>query len=180
MKLKQISFGKKIVISGYIYGTEMKKIGFGLYLLLCCSCGYFQKEKVSEDELVGRKMAEINMNEVDVYPLFEGCDETASKVSQKHCFENNMTAVLANALALQPITVSEDINDTVYVYFIIDNTGKINFKRTEKSEHINRLLPALDSILQAKIDSLPNIFPAQKQGIKVASKCKLPLVINSH
>lgn len=157
----------------------MKKICVLIAVMICCSCQWLGKQTPSEKELVDQKMAGINMNEVDVYPLFPECDETASRFSQKKCFESHMVNIFATMLASQTITVTEDINDTVYVYFIIDNTGKINFKRTEKSVRMEEMLPALDSLLQAKTDSLPAIFPAQKQGVKVASKCKLPIIIST-
>ncbi|GLB52610.1 hypothetical protein NBRC110019_16500 [Neptunitalea chrysea] len=125
-------------------------------------------------------MAEINMNEVDVYPLFEDCDETSNKQLQKICFEDHLRTLFNDLLAAHKFTVEEDINDTIYLYFVVDNTGKIQYRRTEKNSKLNLLLPNIDSLLEAQTKELPTIYPAQKQGIKVASKCKLPIIINSH
>ncbi|WP_143106440.1 hypothetical protein [Pustulibacterium marinum] len=124
-------------------------------------------------------MAELNMNEVDVYPMFEDCDENQPKQIQKQCFEGEIAAFYAGILSQQQFVVEDDINDTVYVYFLIDKTGIISLQKIEKSALIAQALPQLDSLLQKKTDSIPTIFPAQKQGIKVASKFVLPIIVNS-
>lgn len=157
----------------------MKPICAILCLLCCCSCELFQTKTVSEAALVDQKMAEINMKEVDVYPMFPDCDEKASKFAQQKCFESQIAAVYAQVLAQQHFVVEDDISDTVYVYLLIDKNGEILFQKTEKSDSIAMMLPQLDSLLQKKTDSLPHIFPAQKQGIKVASKFVLPIVVSS-
>ncbi|GLB48470.1 hypothetical protein [Neptunitalea lumnitzerae] len=124
-------------------------------------------------------MAEINMNDVDVYPLFQGCDETSTKTAQKNCFEAHLATYFSEIFNTSEVTVTEDITDTIYVYFIIDNTGNIQFQKAAKSTQINTMFPQLDSLLKAKTATLPTVYPAQKTGIKVASKCKLPIIINT-
>ena len=72
--------------------------------VLCCffllqSCDWMastesKTQKIVEDELRG-----IDWNEVDQYPLFEGCDETAAKQEQRQCFENTLLQNLGMTLA---------------------------------------------------------------------------------
>lgn len=51
--------------------------------------------------------------------------------------------------------------------------------KMESNAYINTYFPSLDSLLKVKSEVFPVIHPALKQGIKVASKCKLPIVISS-
>lgn len=157
----------------------MKNKAYLLLSLLCCSCNFLEKSKVSEEELVQQKMAEINLNEVDAYPLFNDCDENQSKDIQKQCFEQHITALFSQLIANQQFEVEEDIHDTLYIYLKVDREGKIFYEKSEKSNVLAHAFPKLDSILSAETALLPNIYPAKKRSIQVATKFKLPIIINS-
>jgi hypothetical protein len=47
----------------------------------------------------------------------------------------------------------------------------------ESSKSIRKILPKLDSLLKSSIGKLPKIFPANKRGIPVTSKYRLPISI---
>lgn len=40
----------------------------------------------TQEAMVAKQLAAIDMNEVEKYPLFDHCDETASRITQKKMF----------------------------------------------------------------------------------------------
>lgn len=45
----------------------------------------------TQEAMVAKQLAAIDMNEVEKYPLFDHCDETASRITQKKCFEETLS-----------------------------------------------------------------------------------------
>ncbi len=146
-------------------------------LSMFLSCDFFDVKKKKQEELIQKNMKDINFNEVDQFPLFENCDETLVKSEQQSCFEQEMHQYFSAVLQKHHFTVSSAVNDTVFLHFSIDNKGAISFLETQKSEQISKELPELDSIFKVETHQLPQIFPAVKRGIPVATKYKLPIII---
>ncbi|UNY99426.1 hypothetical protein MQE36_03565 [Zhouia spongiae] len=122
-------------------------------------------------------MKNINWNEVDQYPLFEACDETADKESQKKCFQLTFIEQVFTTLKNNHIVVHKSMNDTVMVQILVSNTGQISIDSIEKTPEITRQIPQLDSLLQQSIEKLPKLYPALKRDIPVGTKIKLPIVL---
>ena len=70
---------------------------FLMVLVLCgfISCDFFESKDKKTQKLVDQELLEIDFNDVDDYPLFDDCDETATKEQQKSCFEDRLTSHLA-------------------------------------------------------------------------------------
>lgn len=149
-----------------------------LLIILCVSCDIFGG-KPSKEELVNREMQSINWNEVDQYPLFEACDETADKTQQRRCFQTTFTNQVFETLQNNHIVVHKSLNDTVKVHMLISNTGTIKITGIEKTDVINKQIPQLDSIINESLKQLPKLYPAIKRDIPVSTKIKLPIVLKA-
>ena len=68
----------------------MKYIVVVYILLICYACNKEAYKKVDANELAKTKLSALDLSEVDRYPLFETCDETLSKASQKYCYEQGL------------------------------------------------------------------------------------------
>ena len=60
---------------------------------------------------------------------------------------------------------------------LIDAKGKIILDSMHSTENIKNQLPALDSVLAITVDNLPRVFAANKRGVPVATKYRLPILI---
>lgn len=146
-------------------------------MLACNNRG--EREKPSTDKLVEDEIRNINWNEVDQYPLFGTCDETAAKVQQKACFEETFVRYLYAGIEDQQVVMHGSVDDTIYVRFLISGTGKISVAEIEQKEKWEKHVPALDSIVETSLQKMPPLHPALKRNIPVATKYRLPVVLQS-
>lgn len=144
-----------------------------------------EKEQIKQaklDSIANAKLASIDMNDVDTYPIFKGvCVDTLSKEEQKKCFENHFTKVLHERLVGEKQEVTEMFTDTISVSIKVDNTGKIVLEKTLAKDKTKELLPTLDEDLADNLDEIStvnSIQPATKQGINVATQFTVPIVVN--
>ena len=155
----------------------MRNFGFFLFCLLFISCEYFGFKESNKEDIIEREMKSINWNDVDKYPLFDNCDETASKTVQKECFQITLTKYVLNSLSQNSIEVRENMNDTVYVHLLISNEGLVSILKIEKSDKVTEQIPQLNRYIATSIQSLPTIHPALKRNIPVSTKFKIPIVL---
>ncbi len=150
--------------------------------LLCAfvSCDFFESQDKKARELVNQEMRNIDWNEVDIYPLFESCDETLPKQDQKACFENELVSHFAATLKEFEYILDADISPTVYVDFVVDGTGKITVLDIEKDNKIDLQMPEFDGIIIQSLKGLPEISPALKRGIPVRTKFRIPIVLGGN
>lgn len=174
--------------SGHFFFTvlqyDFKRCGF-LHILIgvvlsgmVASCNR-SKEKIAADQLVRDEIENINWNEVDRYPLFDTCDETASKEQQKQCFERTFIEHLYTGIADQQVVMHGRVSDTVYIRFLIANTGKVSVSEIEQNERLEKRLPNLDSIVDFSLQKMPGVHPALKRNIPVTTKYRLPIVLDA-
>lgn len=149
-----------------------------LILFLCvCSCDYFEKKKVTSQEILKEDLQTFNWNEVDEYPTFKSCDTSSTKEQRKQCFEATLIAHITSQLAQEKIVVTKDINDTVVINFLISEKGQLNVLSIKNSDSIKSQIPEIDSFLRQSLNALPKILPAFKRGQPVKTEFKLPVVI---
>lgn len=141
------------------------------------SCDYFNSKKVSPDEIVRKEIKSINWNDVDRYPLFETCDETATRDEQKDCFQQEFVSHFYKTLKNHQLVVRRNIRDTVKVHLLIDNRGEISIVSINKSETTEKLLPALDGLMELTVSRLPKVYPALKRDIPVSTRVVMPVVL---
>lgn len=154
-------------------------------LALCCSfflllsCDWLatpesKTRKMVEDELRG-----IDWNDVDQYPLFDGCDETASKAEQRLCFESTLMQNLGMSLQDFRFTSKTDLQSTIYIDFLVEATGEIQVVEMENDSALHGQIPEFREILIRSLRNMPRPEPALKRGMPVRSRFRLPLEITT-
>lgn len=152
--------------------------------VLCClclfaSCDWLSSKEEKVQKLVDEGIRDIDWNDVDHYPLFEVCDETASKTKQKECFEANVLSHFSAILSDFEFVLDKDLNDTIYVDFIMDHEGLIAVLEVEKNPIVQSQIPEFETIITQSLKTLPKVAPALKRGIPVKAKFRIPIVINT-
>lgn len=154
-----------------------------LGILCCCfllqSCDWMastesKTQKIVEDELRG-----IDWNDVDQYPLFEGCDETAAKLEQRMCFENTLLQNLAMSLQEFHFMTESELETTIYLDFLVDNQGVITVVNIDKNPVLEAQLPQFSGIITKGLKSMPNPAPALKRGVPIKTRFRLPLQVTT-
>lgn len=155
----------------------MKPILFLFILLFATSCSYFEKKKVSSEDLLEEELQTFNWNEVDTYPTFSNCDSITSKVENKACFQNTLLSHVNHFLGQQNIVVSEDVNDTIRLKIIIDNKGVLKVESIDFKSETATQIPEIDSLLRRSLKGIPKIYPAIKRGQQVTTAFELPVIV---
>ncbi|MFD2588534.1 hypothetical protein ACFSQJ_16485 [Croceitalea marina] len=151
-----------------------------LYLLaVLTSCNYFQSQEKQTDQLINDKLLAIDWNDVDAYPLFENCDESANKQVQKECFQETMLNYFSSAFDDVEFEVENDINDTLYIDFLIDEHGFMTVLEIQEKDSIKKAVPELTTELSQRLNNLTTVAPALKRGTPVSIKFRLPIVLNT-
>lgn len=147
---------------------------FLIFLLtLLSSCESFFQKKIHSEDILREQEQTIQWNEVDTFPIFEGCDELASKSLQRACFEQYVSKQLTSKISGE-FRYYKAFSDTLYLNFLINETGGISVEKIESTNQ-NRLL---DSLIRQSIIELPKLYPAQKRDVPVACRLRLPLIVN--
>lgn len=157
----------------------MRKLLILSCLYLLSSCNLFTSTEEKTQRLVEKELQAINWNDVDQYPLFDDCDETMSKSAQKECFENTLLLHFSMILQEFEFILDKDVEEVVYVDFLVDKEGKISVLNIDKNSIIQEQIPEFDGIISRSLKSLPALGPALKRGIPVNAKCRIPIILNS-
>lgn len=155
----------------------MRKVMFFLGLMWITSCNYFNVKKTSSEAILNEELKTFNWNEVDEYPVFKSCDTSINKSQKEKCFETTLLQSMINKLYQNEIVVSQDIYDTIFVEFKVDDKGTLEITQAQIDTLIIAEIPEIEAYLYESIDSLPEIYPAIKRGQQVTTKFKLPLII---
>ena len=154
---------------------------FGILLGLCLvSCEWFTSRETKTRKLVEEEIRSINWNEVDQFPLFEACDETASKPEQQECFQNTLVMHLGMALQDFEFRSDQPLEDILYVDFLVDSQGGISILSIEENKLLSAENPEFERIISGTLRSLPRLQPALKRGIPVTARFRIPLVIQTN
>ncbi|MGB5388271.1 MAG: hypothetical protein WBN20_15935 [Eudoraea sp.] len=157
----------------------MRKLLILSCLCLLSSCDLFTSTEVKTQQLADKELQAINWNDVDQYPLFDVCDEAVSKSAQRECFENTLLLHFSKTLEEFEFILDNDVEERVYVDFIVNKDGKVAVLNIEKNRIIQEQIPEFDGIISRSLKSLPPVEPALKRGIPVNTKCRIPIVLNS-
>lgn len=155
----------------------MKQLSCILICLLVTSCNYFDVKKTSPEVILENELLTFNWNEVDEYPMFESCDDSASKEDKKQCFQNTLTDIIAEKLQRDTLVVTQDINDTVYINFEISKEGILSLLTIKADSITLREIPNIKELLHKSVDSLPKIYPAIRRSQQVKTAFTLPVII---
>lgn len=152
---------------------------WGMLLVFCVftSCDWITSKEAKTQKLVEDEMRSIDWNDVDQYPLFEGCDETASKVDQRLCFENALLQNLGMTVQDFQFRTDRDIEFTINLEFFIDQSGQISVIEIEENSELDDQLPEFRKVISMGLNQMPRPAPAIKRGIPVRTRFRLPLQI---
>jgi hypothetical protein len=157
----------------------------GLLLLQSCD-DFIQRNLPSAESIASERIDTINWNQVDRFPLFESCDEMASKESQRQCFEVTFSTHILKALESENIVVKRTVNDTVILDLKVDHEGVVSILKIAQSDMVAREIPLLRDYFNTSLKKLPKIFPALKnaasknntQTVPVGMRFSLPVIIH--
>ena len=150
-----------------------------LLLLFVVSCTSWETKKVSTEELLHQKWEAVSLNEVGEYPSFKVCDTTQDRLNHKRCFENTIQGVLVNELAINELVVTQAINDTVWIDFVINEKGTFCLDSLRISQAVRKEVPLLEAWIQDAVVQLPEARPATKRDLPVKAKFKIPVVLKA-
>lgn len=150
-------------------------------LVLCgfTSCNLFESKEEKTQKLVEQELHHIDWSNVDYYPLFSDCDETASKAQQKTCFEEKLVFHLSVDLQEFQLISEAKIKDVVFLDFIVESDGSISIINIENQEIFGNQMEDFNARVVKSLNSLPRIEPALKRGIPVRAKFRIPIFLNS-
>lgn len=152
--------------------------------LFCCfflllSCDWLATPESKTQKLVEDELRSINWNDVDQYPLFDGCDETAPKTEQRLCFENTLLQNLAMNMGDFNLTSEKDIQTVIHIDFLVDKSGEIQVVQMENDSVLQEQLPEFREVIIRGLRSMPKPAPALKRGVPVRSRFRLPLELTT-
>ena len=143
------------------------------------SCQYFESEKISSETFYEQEVEAINWGSVDQYPLFPECEGLSDKSEQLECFTRILSGKLEEAVGSGVPALPDSVQDTIYLYFSVSETGELSLREITSDAEITRRAPKLDSMIKAKISETKLVAPAYKRGIPVKSEFTMPLIIMS-
>lgn len=147
--------------------------------LSLASCTDLQLKKIPAETYFAQKWKAIDLNDVEIYPTFDFCDELASKEVLKACFENEVTKTFYEALSAHQILVSEELRDTLYIGFIVNEKGIYCIDSLHISDTILKAIPELEPWIHDACEQLPKAYPARIQNIPVKTRFKIPLILQT-
>lgn len=156
----------------------MKKAVVALSLLLLGSCQYFDKKVPSEEELLQKRRAEINMDEVSSYPSIGECDSVMDKEQKKECFFSSMTRLVQERLDADTLLLLYPEIDTIQLKVTIFPDATLAFETEYPKDSVGYDRTKIDSLLRSRLSDFPAVEPASKEGIPVKSQFILPVIIN--
>lgn len=155
----------------------MNKILSLTLVFLCVSCQYFDKQVPSEEELLQKRLKEINWKEVTVFPSVAECDSILDKEQKKDCFFQFISQLIQAKIAPDSLTVPSKSIDTIDVKVTVFADSNITFEPLFTSDSTSYNKVKLDSVIKSRLVDFPKIEPAQKEGIPVKTQFILPVII---
>ncbi|NRD21865.1 hypothetical protein HNV10_01340 [Winogradskyella litoriviva] len=155
----------------------MNRIVCLLILLFATSCNYFEKKKVTPEDLLEEELQTFNWNDVDTYPTFSSCDSLTAKEESKICFQNTLVTNVNQFLAEQNIVVVNDVFDTIKLNIIIDKSGLLEIESMKIQPETVQEIPQIENLLRESLKSVPKIFPAIKRGQQVTTAFEFPIIV---
>ncbi|WP_026711738.1 hypothetical protein [Flavobacterium filum] len=149
---------------------------FFLFFFLV-SCQYFEKSIPSEEELLQKRLKEINWNEVTNYPSVAECDSILDKEQQKACFFNYLFTIIHQKMASDSLSTPTKIMDTLDVRVTIFPDATLSFEPIFKKDSVSYDKQKIDSLIKTRLTDFPKIEPALKEGIPVKTQFILPVII---
>ncbi|RCW92362.1 energy transducer TonB [Winogradskyella arenosi] len=117
-------------------------------------------EEVEED-------IEVPFALIEKVPQFPGC--TGNNAELKACFERKMQAHLQKNFRYPDAAADLDIQGKVYVFFIIDKTGRVTKIKSRGPDQL------LEAEAERIISLLPKMIPGQQRDMAVSMPYSVPI-----
>ena len=140
-------------------------------------CQYIDKQIPSEQELLEKKLGEINWNEVDEFPSVASCDSITDKEQKKQCFFQYLTELIQMKLSSDTLAVRYPQLDTIEVKVTVLPNATLEFE-TQLADSLSYDRQTIDSIIKSRLVDFPEIQPALKRGIPVRTQFVLPVILD--
>lgn len=141
------------------------------------SCEWKQRTDTLTRELVEAELKTIDWNQLDQFPLFNSCDETASKAMQQECFQTTLITHLSMAFQVVEMHSTSDGQDTIFVDFKVDSLGIITVMDITGNPMATDENIDFQEFVSQSLKQLPRLHPPLKRGIPVVAQFRIPLVI---
>lgn len=155
---------------------------FLFIFLICClwSCKNFETKKLSSEAIVEEEMQHIDWKNLDSYPSFQYCEkEYQTTEDKKQCFKEEISKHIFEVLAQHEVALKDSIREVLELKIRISSQGDPTLEKVKISRKLIEQIPELENWLHDAIESLPEIYPAEKRGVNVSAEFKLPMVIQS-
>jgi len=153
----------------------MKRVFSLIPVLIFASCQSFDRKVPDEDELLQKRLDEINWNEVSAYPSLPECDSILDKERKKECFFSGISKLVQERLDVEPLAALNPDLDTLEVTVTVFPDATVLFYSDSTAYNSIKI----DSILQSQFADFPKVEPAQKEGVPVKSRFILPVVLRA-
>lgn len=155
----------------------MKKIAVLSLLMFMCSCRFFDGQVPNEEELLQKRLKEINWKEVSSYPSIAECDAIMDKELKKDCFFAQMTQLIQQKLDIDTIALMYPDVDSINVKVTVFSNATLRFE-PQMPPNANYNMSEIDSIIKARLVNFPPVVPAQKEGVPVTTQFILPVILD--
>lgn len=156
----------------------MRKILLLFLFLIVASCQWFARKAPDEDELLQKRLGEINWKEVSTYPTLAECDAITDEQQRKECFFSSMTKLVQEKLASDSLAILYPETDTIQVKVTVYPDATLQFEPQFPQDSVAYNKVKIDSVLKARLTDFPKVEPAQKHGIPVTTQFILPVILN--
>ncbi|MNK14935.1 hypothetical protein D3C87_330680 [compost metagenome] len=156
----------------------LKKATVLLFLVLLSSCRFFDGQVPDEEELLKKRLQEINWKEVSSYPSIGECDAITDKEMRKECFFSSMVRLVQEKLDIDTIALMYPEIDTIEVKVTVFSNASLKFEPQISRDSVLYDTVKIDSILKARLVDFPKIEPAQKEGVPVTTQFILPVILD--
>ena len=143
------------------------------------SCSWLRSKEERTQKIAEKELLAIDWNEVDHYPLFPSCDESAPKENQQECFEGQVLNHISKSFDDQNFVFETDLEDSVYVDFLVNKQGRFQVSEIEQNPELLERMPDLYRIINRSFSSIPRVEPALKRGVPVSTKFRISLAFNT-
>lgn len=141
------------------------------------SCQFFDTKKPDEAALLKSELNKINWNKIDHFPTPDSCSHHIDTVNQKICLMEFLHSTLNSKVQNDSLLVWPISLDTLSIVVTIEPSAEVHFK-TQFIPLVNDTIEReFQIILDEKLKDFPKIQPAIKQGIKVKTIVKTPIII---
>ena len=156
----------------------MRKLLFLAVILLLSACTWFTPKEVLRDQYVHTELQSIDWQSVDQFPLFNSCDETATKQSQQQCFERVLNEQLSEIISRMSMEEKLEISGSFSLSIQVNDQGDILLLDLINDVFSEEITAYLMTEISKGFSQIKQLRPALKQGMPVATQYQIPIEIH--